>query len=278
MGGVNQNQMVGVQISVGSTIGPDGSQTPVYATPGAITASIGGTFTAEATGTTLTVETVLSGSLWPNDAVSGTDGTNALPTGCYIVEQLSGVPGAAGTYELSAPPSTGVLNSCTVTSASTVLNVTNVAGGVLQVGQNLSDQGALSPGTLITGYGTGNGGIGTYTVNQQQTVAGETMQTTLTALAQVQAVTGGDLRHVDALNLSGTHRIIYISLPLHSTVRAMLKGGDIVVMPDSSVWLVTQSLEPFFNTAGWQKLLITLQNDVQVAFPYQSDNQPAGVP
>ena len=270
--------MVGVQISVGSTIGPDGSQTPVYATPGAITASIGGTFTAEATGTTLTVETVLSGSLWPNDAVSGTDGTNALPTGCYIVEQLSGVPGAAGTYELSAPPSTGVLNSCTVTSASTVLNVTNVAGGVLQVGQNLSDQGALSPGTLITGYGTGNGGIGTYTINQQQTVAGEIMQTSMNALGQVQAVTGGDLRHTDALNLQGNNLVLYISLPLNGAVRAELKGGDLVILGDGSVWLVKQNLEPFFRTARWQKLLLTQQNDVLVAFPYQSDNQPAGVP
>ena len=348
--------MVGIQISVGSTNGPDGTQTPVYATPGAITASIGGTFTATASGTTLTVETVLSGSLQPGDDVSGTDGVNSLPAGCYIVDQLTGLPGEAGTYELSAETSSGTLNSCEVTSASTWLNVTGIAGGSftasasnqvltvsavitgslwpgnfvaasdgtnslpnncqivkqltgvqggvgtyqisagtvsgtlnsciatiaggqLQIGQTLSDgaQG-LVPGTLITEYGTGVGAIGTYEINQQQTVASEVMTTIMTALAQLQAVVGGDLRHVDALNLQGTHKVIYLSLPLRGAVRASLKGGDLIILPNGTVWLWTQSLEPFFDTAGWVKGLITLQNDVQVAFPYQSNFQPAGAP
>jgi len=265
IGAVNPNQMVGVQISVGQTENADGTLVPVYATPGAITASVGGTFAATASGTTLTVETVLSGSLWPGDAVSGTDGVNSLPALCEIFVQLSGPPGGAGTYELTAPSASGVLNTCKVTSVSDVLNVTAVAQGVVQIGQDLADTtGALTAGTLITGVGTGTGGIGTYSLNQQQFVPSEAMTTSLTIAAQIQALTGGDLRHMDSLNLQGSNRVLYASYPMRGIVREALKGGDLIVMPDKTVWLVTRSLEPFYPTAGWNKLAITLQNDVSV--------------
>lgn len=79
-------------------------------------------------------------------------------------------------------------------------------------------------------------------------------------LAQVQPLTGGDLRHVDALNIQGIHRVLYFSANVHAAVRVSLKGGDLVVLPDKSVWLVNQELEPFFSTAGWTKVFITLQN------------------
>ena len=265
VGAINPNQMVGVQISVGQTENADGTLVPVYATPGAITASVGGTFAATASGTTLTVATVLSGSLWPGDAVSGTDGVNSLPALCEIFTQLSGPPGGTGTYELIAAPASGTLNACEVTSISDVLNVTAVSQGVVQLGQDLADTtGTLTAGTLITSVGTGTGGIGTYNLNQQQYVPSEAMTTSLTIVGQIQALTGGDLRHVDSLNLQGSHRVLYVSYPIRGIVREALKGGDLVVFPDQTVWLVQQSLEPFYATAGWNKVLLVLQNDVSV--------------
>ena len=280
VGAVNPQQVVGVSSNVKPTINPDGTATPGYATPGRLTASIGGTFTASIASnapTTLVVAAVLTGTLQPTDAISGTDGTNSFPAGCTIVEQLTGSPGGVGTYQISASPAGGQLGSCTVTSASTVLNVTAVAAGLLQVGQVLADvSAALLPGTLITGMGNAIGGIGNYTINQQQTVPSELMTTSMTVLAQIQPLTANDLRHLEGLNLQGSHRALYVSSSVRGVVRAALRGGDLITMGDGSVWLVTQPLESFFQTAGWDKFAITLQTD-QIISPYQpSDAQPAG--
>lgn len=235
---------------------------PAYATPGGLTASIGGTFTATADGTTLTISAVLTGSLQPNDIVSGTDGTNSLPAGCWIIEQLSGLSGGAGTYELSAAPASGLLNSCMVTSASTVLNVSAIMSGVLQPGQTIADStSSLASGTLITSQLSGlSGGVGLYAVTRQQTVASEAMKTSMFIVAQIQPVTGGDLRHLDSLNLQGSHRTIYANVDIRGIVRVKLRGGDLVILPDGSTWLVNQSAEPWYSSAGWVRAIITLQD------------------
>lgn len=58
----------------------------------------------------------------------------------------------------------------TASIAGSTMTVTAVASGTLAVGQTIIDPaGALLPGTVITGLGTGSGGTGTYTVNQPQT-------------------------------------------------------------------------------------------------------------
>lgn len=55
------------------------------------------------------------------------------------------------------------------------LTVTAVTSGGLQVGDFLTDlNGLIVNGTTITAFGTGSGGIGTYTVNNPQTVSGAT--------------------------------------------------------------------------------------------------------
>ena len=265
VGAVNPLQLVGIQISIGNTENADGSLVPAYATPGSITASIGGTLTASIPDpnnpTTLSVAAVLSGSLQVGDAVSGSDGVNALPQGCTILQQLSGTIGGVGTYELSAGTISGVLEPCAVTSASTVLAVSAIAAGMLEPGQTLAGSGALESGTLITGQLSGTiGGTGLYSISQQQTVAGETMTTSMSLLAQVQPLSASDLRHMDAINLQGSHKAVYISAPVRGIVRPALKGGDLLILPDGSVWLVTQPLESFYPTAGWNKFVITLQD------------------
>lgn len=139
------------------------------------------------------------------------------------------------------------------------LNVAAVAAGTLSAGQALSDlTGALAPGTLITGLGTGSGGPGTYTVNIEQAVAAEAMTTSLTVLAQVQPLTYRDIQQVDGLNLQGTRRAIYLNGFIDGLIRSSNKGGDLVTLPDGTVWLVAIVLEHW--DSGWCKVAATLQN------------------
>lgn len=269
VGAINPNQVIGVRASIGNVTADDGTAGPGYATPGLINASIGASATGSITAgsaTTLNVSAVLWGILSPGDALQASDGSNALPVGCYVVSQLSGSAGGPGAYQISAGPPSGQMGQATVASASTVLNVNAVAEGAVQAGQTLTDLGGfLAPGTIVTGpppnpNGPATGGPGQYTIDQQQTVFPEAMSLSMTILAQVQPVTGGDLRHMDALNLQGSHRAVYASTNIRGIVRFALRGGDLVTLPDGSTWLVNQLMEPFFDTAGWQKCIITLQN------------------
>jgi hypothetical protein len=57
---------------------------------------------------------------------------------------------------------------------STTLTVTAVSSGTLALGQILSGSG-IAANTVIIGLGTGSGGTGTYTLNNAQTVASESM-------------------------------------------------------------------------------------------------------
>lgn len=261
IGAVNPLIPVNLLVSIGATSNPDFTKSAAYATPGSFTASIGGAFTASSSGTTLAVADVSSGSLQVGDIVSGTDGTNALQADTVIIQQLSGAAGGVGTYQMSAGASPGDLGSCEIASLSEVLNVTAIAQGQPQAGQELSDAtGALLPGTLITGQINGQpGGPGLYSINQMQTVAAETMIAAMVIIAQVQPVPASALRQIDGINLQGSHRWLYANGLIRGIIRFRLKGGDLCVLPDGSVWLVTQTLEGW-NTAGWSKVLITLQN------------------
>ena len=64
---------------------------------------------------------------------------------------------------------TGTINDGTPPGAGTVLNVTAVSSGTIELGMQLTGTGVTS-GTRITAYGTGSGGTGTYTVNTSQEV------------------------------------------------------------------------------------------------------------
>lgn len=60
----------------------------------------------------------------------------------------------------------------------TILTVTEIDSGTIVVGQTLSDlTGNVINGTTIVGFGTGNGGVGTYQISQAQTVISEQMTT-----------------------------------------------------------------------------------------------------
>lgn len=144
--------------------------------------------------------------------------------------------------------------------AGNTLTVASVAAGVLQPGQAVFDgSGAVLPGTTIVGLGSGGGGPGTYTVSEEQNVPLIAMQSSLTLLAQAQALSGRDLRQVETLNLQGVLKTFYVNGALDGGVRVELKGGDVLTLSDGSVYLVTLVPEPWALTAGWTKIICTLQ-------------------
>lgn len=86
---VNPMVLASIRVSVGSSApSASGKRTPLYATPGSITASI-------AAGV-LTVATVLSGVLRPGQTLAGA----GVPPLTSIVSQISGAPGGVGQYLL----------------------------------------------------------------------------------------------------------------------------------------------------------------------------------
>lgn len=136
--------------------------------PGAtVTATINGAVvTGSISTTTLTVTAVTSGTLAVGQTISGT----GVTAGTTITAFGTGT-GGAGTYTVSASQTVA---STTITASGTNLNVSAVSSGTVYVGQTVIGTG-IAANTIITGLGTGSGGIGTYTVNNAQTVSSGTM-------------------------------------------------------------------------------------------------------
>lgn len=138
-------------------------------------------------GTILNVTAVASGAVGIGMTVSG---PNVTP-GTIITGLLSGT-GGIGTYSVSISQlvaietlsgSGGNTNTLvpvdseaafTASISGTTMTVTQLLTGTIHVGMAVYGAG-VAAGTQVTGLGTGTGGIGTYTVNNSQTVASELM-------------------------------------------------------------------------------------------------------
>lgn len=75
---------------------------------------------------------------------------------------------------------------------------------------------------------------------------------------QMQPLDSGEIEHLDGLNIQGVRRAVYMNGVIEGLERALGKGGDILVF-DTQRWLVAVVLEPW-DTAGWVKVAVTLQN------------------
>jgi hypothetical protein len=135
------------------------------------------TFTGAITTTTLTVSVMLSGTIAVGQALFG-DGL-AQNT---VITALGTGTGGTGTYTISKSQ-TVASTSINTTAApaivtgdisTTTLTVSAVTSGVLQIGQTI-EGASVTDGTIITEFGTGTGGTGTYTVSASQTVASTTI-------------------------------------------------------------------------------------------------------
>lgn len=80
----------------------------------------------------------------------------------------------------------------------------------------------------------------------------------ITVSAQVQELSLKDLHQIEGLNLNGTVRNLYINGNINGGQRVTLKGGDVIILPDGTVWLVTAVPESW---PDWCKAVITEQND-----------------
>lgn len=87
-------------------------------------------------------------------------------------------------------------------------------------------------------------------------------QTSTPVNANVQALSGTDLRHMDGLNIQGVMRSVYLYGDVEGIVRAQGRGGDMLQFPmtpgsDVQNWLVTQVMESWPH---WCRVIVTLQN------------------
>lgn len=83
--------------------------------------------------------------------------------------------------------------------------------------------------------------------------------------AQVQALSSGDIRQLDALNIQGAQKAIYLNGAALAIGRIKQKGGDLIVfadgtLPEGNTWLVLASLEQWAQT--WCKVAVSLQDDI----------------
>lgn len=81
---------------------------------------------------------------------------------------------------------------------------------------------------------------------------------------QVQALEFGDLRQLEAMNVQGERRAVYIyGSEWNGISRIDERGGDLLIFPerpgaDPRTWLVAVVLEKW---PDWVKVAVTLQND-----------------
>lgn len=135
------------------------------------------TFVGSISGTTLTVTAVTSGTIAVGQAIFG---ANVLQN--TVITALGTGSGGVGTYTVSNTQTVvsttinAVASPAIVTGsiAGTTLTVTAVTSGTLKIGQTIDGTG-VTDGTIITAFGTGSGGAGTYTVSASQTVGSTTI-------------------------------------------------------------------------------------------------------
>ena len=167
---------VGDLVTYDTTTGELNSIAPTTVFTGSIAA--GGSSTPDV----LTVTAVASGQIVVGQEITGT----GIPAGTYIASLGTG-KGYTGTYNLStintltvssgtitAPNVPSAAFSVTGAIAATTLTVSAVGSGQLRIGQEITGTG-VAENTVITAFGTGVGGTGTYTVSQSQTVSSTTL-------------------------------------------------------------------------------------------------------
>jgi hypothetical protein len=89
----------------------------------------------------------------------------------------------------------------------------------------------------------------------------------VTVSAQIQPISTGDLRKLDALNIQGVSQKVYINGILRGLQRINALGGDLVVLDTGETYLVKAVLEQW--AAGnimWVCVAVVLQNDAKTSY------------
>jgi hypothetical protein len=82
----------------------------------------------------------------------------------------------------------------------------------------------------------------------------------VTRKVQAQALQFRDLMQVNGLNLNGTKLAMYIDGDIEGVDRPTKRGGDLITLPDGTIWLVVLVLENWSKSAGWTKVAVVKQN------------------
>ncbi len=85
-------------------------------------------------------------------------------------------------------------------------------------------------------------------------------------IAQVQPLSSKDLRLLDALDIQGAEKAIYLNGPALAISRIKKLGGDLIVfangvLPEGNTWLVLAQLE-IWGSGVWSKCGCILQDDI----------------
>jgi hypothetical protein len=79
---------------------------------------------------------------------------------------------------------------------------------------------------------------------------------TATGLVNIQALSGKDLQHLNGLGIQGVTRKAYVRGAINGIVRASQQGGDLLTLPDGTIWLVTIVFESW---PDWSAVGLTQQ-------------------
>jgi len=243
-------------------------------TEASVTASIGASFTATASGspaTTFTV-TATTGYISIGDVITG----SGVPSGTTIASFVSGTPGGAGVYTTSVA-TTASSASCATTSS--VIDVTVVGSGTLAVGQTAYN-GSSSIG-VVSALGTGTGGTGTYVLSgAQQSLASGSITLRATALAV--SFDSGSGALVATSGITGTPSTaayaagtLAASLFLTSATGAVLSQGAAATTPSSFMTTLTlqNAAWAVFMTAFDPDALNSSGNTVKLSFAEWNGSQ-----
>lgn len=108
----------------------------------------------------------------------------------------------------------------------------------------------VNPQLLCWGYR--NSGYITVASGKRQAVYAAPAQIS----AQIQPLANQDLQHLDGLNIVGDRQGIYLYGAWDAVVRQDRKGGDIIVEPNGTIWLVAYVFETW---PDWCKVAATRQ-------------------
>ena len=71
-----------------------------------------------------------------------------------------------------------------------------------------------------------------------------------------QALAAKDIQHLNGLNIQGVTRKAYCYGAVNGVVRASSKGGDLLTLPDGTIWLVAVVFESW---PDWSAVGLTQQ-------------------
>ena len=131
------------------------------------------TVTAILSGGALEVGSLVTGSTVAGGTFIASLGTGKGGTGTYNLTSINEQTVASTTLTVGGQPPLAFAASAASISGTT-LTITTLTSGQVDIGQQVFGTG-VTANTVITAFGSGAGGTGTYTVNQSQTVSSEAM-------------------------------------------------------------------------------------------------------